>query len=270
MELDDPRRELCKVCGQSGFHHPVKEPGGVNGLTWEPHEFVAEKPKRVRKKKAEYEGVVEQINAGTATLPEWATGKDALGRSKAIYLASRFNGMKSGVYAKEVQKQALHCSSCVVRTKCPLFEEGSLCKFIPMWRKLGAKTRNTEQITRTMQHVVAEKIVRYKRAVLMEALKGGDTDEAVSALENDVVKSLEVLNWVMNPGTGTTRVALEMGKNGVKLGIEHSTDEVLESLRAEYGPDLIKRIKRWQAPAIEAEVIEPVESERSGGDAKEA
>jgi hypothetical protein len=40
FSLDDPRRRLCKSCGQSGYYHPVTESGGVNGQEWEPHEFV--------------------------------------------------------------------------------------------------------------------------------------------------------------------------------------------------------------------------------------
>jgi hypothetical protein len=204
-----------------------------------------------------YKTAVDLANAGGTPLPMWAGDTDRLGRSKVIYAKSRFNALKSGMYARELQKSALECNNCIVNDKCPVFEKDALCFFIPTWRKMGGSTRNQEQITRKMEDLIADKFVRYQRASYMEARLGGATDSAVSQFENDLLKAMELLYRVKYgmPGAGM-KVALNMTKDGVQVGMALNTEQILADVQAEYGDRLVEKIrKRAKAVDIEAKEV---------------
>jgi hypothetical protein len=198
---------------------------------------------------------------GKTPTPEWVGDKDRFGRAKEIYLKSRFNALKSGMYAKTLQQNALECNQCIVGSGngatpvCPAYEAGAVCAFIPIWRKTGAKTRNQDQIIRKLEEIIAEKYVRYQRASLMESMAGGATDAAVSMFENDLAKLLELLHRVKYGAPGGMKVALAMGKEGMIAGISMNADAVLEDVRKEYGDSLADKIKR-RYEDTEAKVIE--------------
>jgi hypothetical protein len=201
-----------------------------------------------------YQQALQMAGEGKAALPEWAGETDRLGRSKAIYLRSRFNAMKSGVYARELQKQALECNTCIVNDRCPVFEKDALCFFIKTWRQAGAKTRNQEQIVRTIENVIAEKFARYERARYMESKLGGATDSHVSNFENDLIKNLELLHRVKYGVVGQgMKVALNVNKEGVQLGVGTDMNSLLAEVRNEYGDRLVEKIKKR---AIDVEAVE--------------
>lgn len=207
-----------------------------------------------------YVDALATINDGKAPMPEWAGETDRMGRSKAIYLKSRFNAMKSGMYARVLQQNAMECNTCIVNDRCPAFEKDNLCAFINIWRKGGARTRNKEQILRMMEDTVSQKWERYERARYMEAKLGGATDTAVSMFENDLMKAIEILHRVKygTPGTGM-KVALQTGPEGVKLGVQLNSEQMLEELRTEYGSRLADKINK-KRDIIDAEGGEVVDN----------
>lgn len=200
-------------------------------------------------------------------LPAWVNDTDKFGRSKAIYLKSRFNNMKSGVYAREVQKYALVCDNCVVKDTCPVFEPGSLCFFTKEWKKLGAKTRNKEQIERVVENIVADKLGRLERGKYFEAQAGGMLDRTVSALEMDAVKSLELLHRMKYGTSGGVAMAVNVGRDGIQVGVAMSADKLLESVRDEYGDKLTARIqaRMEKVRAVDVEEVKVVEEEQEAG-----
>lgn len=192
--------------------------------------------------------------AGETVLPDWVTEKDKLGRPKSIYLQSRFNNYRSGVYARKIQENALMCNNCVVKDVCPAFQADAICYFTGEWKKLGAKTRNKDAIIGQLASLIGEKRARLERAKYFESILGGQQDKNVDKLENDLIKTLDVLDRVLygnQPGVKLN--VLNAPGSTVQIGV--NLEQALEGLRSEYGDALTDKIKR-RAIAAEAKVVE--------------
>ena len=168
----------------------------------------------------------------------------------------------SGVYAKIIQKNALECNNCVVKDVCPVYKENSLCYFTPHWKKLGEKTRNKEAIVSTLQNILADKIARLERGKYFEDKSGGMLDKQVSALEMDIVKTLEILHRIMYGVAPTTNVNV-LTKGDSKINIGGDKDSILEELRKEYGDEMAGKIEK-KIEKKEVEIAE-VKNEKDSG-----
>ncbi len=191
--------------------------------------------------------------SGETVLPTWVNDKDKLGRPKSIYLQSRFNNYRSGVYAREIQKNALECNNCVVKDVCPVFQTDALCYFTPHWQRLGAKTRNKDAIVNELADLIGQKHARLERARYFEAKLGGQTDRMVSQLENDLAKTLDLLDKVLYGNASGMKLNV-LGAPGSMVQIGMNLNEALEQLRGDYGDDLTNRIRK-RAIDAEAKVI---------------
>ena len=200
----------------------------------------------------DYEVDIVKAEQTNTNLPDWAGDKDRFGRPKTIYLHSRFNAFRSGAYAKVVQKSALECNTCPVMESCPLYEENAICGFLPMWRKLGAKTRNREAIISFLENVVSDMYVRYARAMYFEERLGGMPDKQVTQIGSDLMKNLELLHRVKY-GSQSVNVMAVGEQNSVFVGGNVEAD--LAKVRNEFGESLTNRImkKLNKEPIVDAE-----------------
>ncbi len=189
-------------------------------------------------KKPKYQVQLDAIEEGRQVAPAWINEVDKLGRPKSVYLASRYNNYKGGVYAKNVQKYALMCDTCVVKDKCPVFEAGSTCYFTPLWKNLGAKTRNKEHILRTMERTIADTIYRLEKAKYFEDKSGGSLDKSTSNLAMDLAKMLQIMNEIMYGKNPTVGIVTD------KLNINMDMDTALTKLREQYGEEVENKIKK--------------------------
>jgi hypothetical protein len=190
-----------------------------------------------------YETAIAQLNE-SGGVPSWMLEKDRMGRSKAIYAKSRFNAVKHATYARAVHKNAMECNKCVIKDSCMMFQPNELCYFIPFWRKAGGATRDKEQIVRMLQDNVADLYVRLQRGLLVEEVSGGVTDRAVTGLQDQLNKSLELLHRVQSGSTGGMQIAIAAGKDGAMVAMKTGLDQALTEMRAEYGDALMKRIEK--------------------------
>lgn len=208
--------------------------------------------------KPAYAAQLASAESGETNLPAWVNEKDKFGRPKSIYLQARFNNYKSGVYAKEIQKHALMCNNCVVKDTCPVFQADALCYFTPYWKRLGGKTRNKEAIVGVLAELVGDMHERLERGRYFEDQAGGMIDKSVSQLENDLVKTLEVLNRVVN-GSGQGLGVGILNQAGGKIAIGGDIDKALIQIRGEFGDALADKITRrakLEAVPVEGEVVE--------------
>ena len=172
--------------------------------------------------------------------PSWIGEKDNYGRPKVIYLKTRYGNYKHGAYARVLHTYALTCDNCPVADKCPMYQEGSLCYFIPFWRSIG-NTRNKEQVINVMERVVQEKYMRYMRARYFEDLEGGILDKSVSKLEDDLLKSLELLIRVKYGGYSNVNI-YAMGKDS-EMNLNLDFGKAYEDIEKEYGEELAKKVR---------------------------
>ena len=196
-------------------------------------------------------GYVEQLKVAEETgqpLPAWANAFDKAGRPKTQYLRSRFNGYKSGAFARQVQKFAMYCNNCPVggasgdAPLCPMYEAGSVCYFLPMWNKLGMKTRNKKEVDITLQNLVADAYARYQFARMTEQMTGV-VDKNVTSLYESLVKSLDLYNRVRFGVANTNTInMLNVGDN--KVSVRIGSEEALNKVRDLYGEEMTNRIKK--------------------------
>jgi hypothetical protein len=196
-----------------------------------------------------YTKQLEAIKEGEMPAPSWMNNFDKNGVPKSRYLASRFNGFKSGAYARAIQNVALYCDQCPVGGNsatgsplCPKYNPGDLCYFLPHWKNLGMKTRNKDQVVRTMEDLVADAMVRYQFAHFQEQLTGL-VDKNVTALYRELMTSLELYNRVaFGVQNVNTLNMLNLGENKVQVNMNF--DDSLEKVRSLYGEDLVKKIQK--------------------------
>ncbi len=193
-------------------------------------------------KKPKYEIMLAEMAENGEPIPAWAMEKDVKGNPKTRYIAARFNNFRNGLSAKAIQQYALQCNTCAVRDKCPAFQKDSLCFFMADWKKFG-KTRNKDQYLRLMENIVADKVARWQQARIFEQLDGGKIDKNVTTLEADLIKALEVLGR-LKYGLGYGAGINMLNAPGSNVSVRVSLDDVLEDVRKEYGPELVKKIER--------------------------
>ena len=191
-----------------------------------------------------YKKQLELAKQGKMVLPDWVYDKDKFGRPKSIYLQSRFNNYRSGVYARKLMDFALECDNCVVKDTCPVYQPQALCYFTPLFKKLGKNTRNKEQIIRTLQDVISDKMMRYQRGKLFEAQSGGVIDRQVTQLEDSLIKSLEVLHTIMYGKQPVGTQINMLNQEGSKVEITANIDEALKELAQDYGEDFMEGVKK--------------------------
>jgi len=195
-----------------------------------------------------YKQDVALAEEGKLVLPDWANNLDKAGNSMEKYLRSRFNNYRSGVYAKKIQEISVFCDQCPVggmsvtgTPLCPKYEPKGLCFFQPYWKKLGANTRNKDQIIRTLEDLVTSTYVRYKMAEWAEQLNGV-TDKNVTALHKELLTSLELLNRVKFGVQNMSTVnMLNIGDN--KIQVNQSSEDSLSKIREFYGERMEHKIK---------------------------
>ncbi len=116
------------------------------------------------------------------------------------------------------------------------------CFFLPHWRKLGMKTRNKEQVVRTLEELVAEAVVRFQFARFQEQLTGV-IDKNVTSLYKELVTSLELYNRVaFGVQNVNTLNMLNIGDNKVQVAMNF--EDSLDKIRKLYGDKLTKRIEK--------------------------
>jgi hypothetical protein len=212
--------------------------------------------------KPAYTAQLDRAERGETKLPDWVKDKDKFGRPKSIYLQSRFNNYRSGVYAREIQKNALECNTCAVRNVCPVFEAGSLCYFTPYWKRLGKSTRNKEQIINVLAELIGDKYERLERGKYFEAKLGeGQLDKSVSQLEMDLAKTLELMDKVVYGNQQGTKVNMMPGSQAI-IGVNLNT--ALEELRTEYGDPIANKIRRRIEKPVEIVEAKVIEEEHDG------
>ncbi len=194
-------------------------------------------------KHPKYKEQVDNIVEGKQMMPEWAMETDKLGRPKERYLASRFNRFSSGVFAKKIQEVALVCNNCAVRDVCPMFRQDATCYFLPYWKKFGKNLRDKDALINLMENIIADKYVRYQRAMLFESLSGGYADKQTSMMEADLIKALELLDRVKY-GTNNGASIQMLAAPGSNIVIKAGLDESLQKIRSMYGEELAKKIER--------------------------
>jgi len=214
----------------------------------------------VEKKK--YEIVLEDLKKQGLDIPEWAKEKDAKGRDKIRYLASRFNSYKTGAYARVLHSFALTCDVCPVRTKCPFaavivdengnpkYDENGLpvfkddaCYFIPYWKKLGKMTRNKDAILSKLEDIIQSKIERMERVKYFNDRTGGSSNEALDRMENDVARLLELYHRLVF-GEGSKQNINVVTVGGDIKVTQDSLEETLKAVREEYGKEFEERLRK--------------------------
>ncbi len=187
-----------------------------------------------------YEKAIVETQKDGASLPEWAEDYDKTGRRKVVYLKSRFNSFKHGGYAKVVSEMALQCNNCAVRDVCPMFEPDSVCAFIPMWKKLGIKTRNKDAVLTNVENIVADMLARHERAKFMELAAGGLPERTVTNLEINLLKAMELYHRMLYGDSGSKVNIFNMGETKAIIGA--NMEEELKKIRDEYGDEMASKV----------------------------
>lgn len=188
-----------------------------------------------------YETQLELSKTGEIQLPTWAQDFDKMGRPKAIYLNARYNATKHAVTAKGLHQNALVCHNCAINDRCPVAStdpNNDLCFFLPFWKSLGEKTRNREQLRKTLEEIVANDIVRLNYQQYQEAQLGQGIDKSTLSLQNLILKELELLARFNG---GSSNIIMNVDKQQINFG---NIDEELNSVRQEYGEEFASKIKK--------------------------
>lgn len=184
-----------------------------------------------KKNKKEWEIIYEKLEK-EGRLPEWVNEKDMRGNKKAIYLASRYNRLRHGLYAKSLKNEAYICDTCPIKDTCPFYEKGSVCAFTTIWKDMG-ETRNVEWILKHMEDVISDEMARYFRAVYIEGQSGDVANISITKLGDTLMKHLEIYSRLLT-GKGDVSVDMKM---------EVSLDKALEEVRKMYGEELANKIE---------------------------
>lgn len=112
------------------------------------------------------------------------------------------------------------------------------CYFIPYWKSLGEKTRNREQLRKTLEEIVANDIVRLNYQQYQEAQLGQGIDKSTLSLQNLILKELELLARFNG---GSNNIIMNVDKQQINFG---NIDEELNSVRQEYGEEFASKIKK--------------------------
>ena len=116
------------------------------------------------------------------------------------------------------------------------------CYFLPMWNKLGMKTRNKKEVDITLQNLVADAYARYQFARMTEQMTGV-VDKNVTSLYESLVKSLDLYNRVRFGVANTNTInMLNVGDN--KVSVRIGSEEALNKVRDLYGEEMTNRIKK--------------------------
>jgi hypothetical protein len=189
-----------------------------------------------------YEKQLTLAEGNQMPLPAWAKEFDKMGRPKSIYLGSRYNATKHAVTAKGLHQWALVCHNCAINDKCPVAStdpENDLCFFLPHWRNLGEHTRNKEQLTKTLEDIVANDIVRLNYAVYQEQILGGGIDKSTLALQAQLAKELELL--ARFKGLAGNINVMNVDKQQINFG---DMEKDLITIRNQYGEEFEQRVKK--------------------------
>ena len=176
------------------------------------------------------------------SIPEFAEGKDSMGRDKIKEIA-KFKSPTNAIFSRKLLEFGLQCNTCIIRDKCPAYKKDSVCAYTEVWKETGAlNTRNVEAVISSLESLVEEQNQRLIRSQFIESTQGGNINKNVTDLQNSLIRNLDILYKLKFGSINQNKYnILNIGSNQMVVG---ASEDVLNAVRSEFGEDIANKINK--------------------------